>query len=160
MPLYSRMAPADEHSSPDRDSAPPSEPESSDLNAAVEPPLIELEEEEDRGTEGDGIDPMQLRRFECLACSYTYEPLKGDPQSNIPAGNPFEALPSSWRCPVCGASRRQFQDVGPAGAPSGFTENLGYGLGVNTLTPGQKNLLIFGALAVAFAFFMSLYLLQ
>jgi hypothetical protein len=33
-------------------------------------------------------------------------------------------------------------------------------LGVNNLTPTQKSLLIFGALALAFLFFMSLYGLQ
>jgi hypothetical protein len=46
------------------------------------------------------------------------------------------------------------------GAPSGFEENLKFGLGVNSLTPGQKNLLIFGALALGFLFFLSLYGLQ
>ncbi|MFN6219940.1 MAG: rubredoxin, partial [Aphanizomenon sp.] len=46
------------------------------------------------------------------------------------------------------------------GTSSGFKENLGYGLGVNTLTPTQKNILIFGALALGFLFFISLYGLQ
>ena len=36
-------------------------------------------------------------------------------------------------------------------------ENLGYGFGVNTLTPSQKNILIFSALALGFLFFLSLY---
>ncbi len=43
---------------------------------------------------------------------------------------------------------------------TGFTENLGYGFGVNVMTPGQKNLLIFGSLALAVAFFISLYALD
>jgi len=39
---------------------------------------------------------------------------------------------------------------------SGFQENLSYGLGVNQLTPTQKNLLIFGGLGLAFVIYKSL----
>lgn len=106
------------------------------------------------------VDPEKLDRHECLVCGYTYEPAKGDNKSQIPTGTAFEELPTDWRCPVCGARRSQFKNVGPQGQASGFQENLRYGLGVNTLTPGQKNLLIFGALALAFIVFMSLYGLQ
>ena len=103
------------------------------------------------------LTPYEMDRFECLACGYTYEPTKGDDRSNIPAGVPFQEVPLNWRCPVCGAQKKRFANVGPAGTPSGFKENLNYGLGVNTLTPGQKSILIFGALAVGFFFFISLY---
>ena len=53
-----------------------------------------------------------------------------------------------------------FKDIGPRNKPSGFEENLNFGLGVNKLTPGQKNVLIFGGFALAFAFFLSLYSLR
>jgi hypothetical protein len=53
-----------------------------------------------------------------------------------------------------------FRDIGPRTKASGFEENLNFGLGVNRLTPGQKNVLIFGSLALAFAFFLSLYSLR
>ncbi len=108
----------------------------------------------------EAIDPKALDRHECGACGYIYEPIKGDSQNQILAGLPFGELPSDWRCPVCGARASRFSNIGPAGNPSGFKENLGYGLGVNTLTPNQKNLLIFGALALGFLFFISLYGLQ
>ncbi len=96
-------------------------------------------------------------RYECRSCGYVYEPLKGDSRRQVPANTSFVELDSSWRCPVCNAPKVQFSNIGPKGKASGFEENLGYGLGVNTLTPGQKNILIFGALALAFLFFMSLY---
>ncbi|HBB33366.1 MAG TPA: rubredoxin [Cyanobacteria bacterium UBA8803] len=95
--------------------------------------------------------------YECRACGYVYEPNKGDNNRNIPSGTLFEELPIDWRCPVCGAKKSVFQNIGASGAPSGFQENLNYGLGVNRLTPGQKNMVIFGALALAFLFFLSLY---
>jgi rubredoxin len=106
--------------------------------------------------ENQPLEPMMMDRYECGACGYIYEPVRGD-GSKIAAGTAFQEISTSWRCPVCGASKRQFANVGPAGNPSGFKENLGYGLGVNTLTPGQKNILIFGALFLGFLFFMSLY---
>ncbi|NEP89291.1 MAG: rubredoxin [Okeania sp. SIO2C2] len=96
-------------------------------------------------------------RYECRACGYIYEPKKGSSTGNIPPGTAFSDLPPGWRCPVCGAIKVQFVNVGPAEGPSGFKENLGYGFGVNTLTPSQKNILIFGALAAGFLFFLSLY---
>jgi rubredoxin len=96
-------------------------------------------------------------RHECRACGYVYEPSRGDSNRDIPAGIPFEELPEDWRCPVCGARSSQFVNIGSTGAPSGFQENLNYGLGVNLLTPAQKNILIFGSLALVFLFFLSLY---
>jgi rubredoxin len=103
------------------------------------------------------LSPKEMDRYECRACGYSYEPIKGDSRAQIPSGTPFEELPLNWRCPVCSAPKKQFSNIGPAGSPSGFKENLNYGLGVNRLTPGQKNIIIFGALALGFLFFISLY---
>jgi rubredoxin len=104
--------------------------------------------------------PPEMDRHECRSCGYTYEPAKGDNRSDIPAGVEFQALPTNWRCPVCGASQTQFSNIGPVGTASGFKANLNYGFGVNALTPGQKNVLIFGALGLGLLFFLSLYGLQ
>jgi rubredoxin len=98
-----------------------------------------------------------LASYECRACGYVYEPSKGDGKSNTPPGTPFEQLAGDWRCPVCGARRSAFVNIGATNAPSGFQENLNFGIGVNRLTPNQKNILIFGGLALAFLFFLSLY---
>lgn len=105
----------------------------------------------------EALDSKALDHYECGACGYVYEPEKGDNTSDIAAGTLFEELSENWRCPVCGARKSRFSNIGPVGSPSGFKENLGYGLGVNTLTPGQKNLLIFGGMALAVLFFLSLY---
>lgn len=96
-------------------------------------------------------------RYECRSCGYVYEPEKGDSSRNVPPGTEFTDLPPDWRCPVCGARRTVFRNIGSVGAPSGFQENLKYGVGVNRLTPAQKNILIFGSLALAFLMFMSFY---
>jgi rubredoxin len=103
-------------------------------------------------------DPLR-DRFECSSCGYVYMPLQGDERQGVEPGTLFEDLPEKWRCPVCSASQRRFQNLGPAGAV-GFKENAKYGLGVNTLDPGKKNLLIFGGLFLFFLFLLSLYGLQ
>jgi hypothetical protein len=79
----------------------------------------------------------------------------------IEPGTPFLELdPIGFRCPVCRSRVGAFKDIGPRNKPSGFEENLNFGLGFNRLTPGQKNVLIFGGFALAFAFFLSLYSLR
>ena len=108
----------------------------------------------------EATDP-DTHRFECRACGFVYDPDEGVKKLAIEAGTPFSALdPDTFRCPVCRSKTLAFKDIGPRNKPSGFEENLGYGLGVNTLTPGQKNVLIFGGFALAIAFFLSLYSLR
>lgn len=50
-----------------------------------------------------------MDRYICRICGYVYDPAKGDPDSGIEPGTPFEALPPDWVCPVCGASKDQFE---------------------------------------------------
>jgi rubredoxin len=101
--------------------------------------------------------PESGDQYECQVCGYLYESAQGDERRQVPAGTPFIALPVNWRCPVCSAPKSQFRPTGAKEGPSGFKENFGYGFGVNTLTSGQKSVLIFGALALAVLFFLSLY---
>ena len=98
--------------------------------------------------------------YECSACGYVYEPRKGDERNKIESGTEFTMLQSTWRCPVCGVPKARFNNIGRAGAASGFKENLKYGFGVNTMTPGQNNLLIVGSLLLSVLFFLSLYSLE
>jgi rubredoxin len=107
------------------------------------------------------VDDPDTHRHECRSCGFVYDPAEGIKKLAIEPGTPLSALdPVSFRCPVCRSQTKAFKDIGPRNKPSGFEENLGYGLGVNTLTPGQKNVLIFGGFALAIAFFLSLYSLR
>ena len=109
---------------------------------------------------GETVDPA-THRFECRSCGFVYDPAEGVKKVGIEPGTPFLELdPLSFRCPVCRSKVGAFKDIGPRDKPSGFEENLNFGLGVNRLTPGQKNVLIFGAFALAIAFFLSLYSLR
>ena len=42
-------------------------------------------------------------------CGYVYDPANGDPDNGVAGGTPFGKLPDSWVCPVCGASKDQFE---------------------------------------------------
>ncbi len=128
-----------------------------DTSAELSSLPVEVESAVEQTVTPAPLSPEEMDCYECLACGYSYEPVKGDSVAKIGPGVSFEELPVNWRCPVCSAPKKRFSNIGPVGAPSGFKDNLNYGLGVNRLTPGQKNLLIFGALALFFLFFLSLY---
>jgi rubredoxin len=142
---------------PGGEGAPP-EPEgegaSTELAAEAAPP-------EESDSTPEEADDTRNHRFECRSCGYVYDPAEGVRKLGIEAGTAFEDLnPISFRCPVCRSRVGAFRDIGPREKPSGFEENLNFGLGVNRLTPGQKNVLIFGGFALAIAFFLSLYSLR
>jgi len=52
-----------------------------------------------------------MKKYRCKVCGYIYDPEKGDPDSGIAPGTPFEEIPDDWVCPVCGASKEEFEEV-------------------------------------------------
>lgn len=50
-----------------------------------------------------------MDKYVCTVCGYVYDPANGDPDNGIAAGTPFGKIPDSWVCPVCGASKDQFE---------------------------------------------------
>lgn len=50
-----------------------------------------------------------MDRYVCEVCGYVYDPAKGDPDSGAAPGTKFEDLPDDWVCPVCGASKSDFE---------------------------------------------------
>ena len=142
--------------------APPAEElipaEASEAEAAID---AEASEEEASASADNETSDPRTHRFECRSCGYVYDPNEGVKKLGIVVGTAFEDLdPIGFRCPVCRSRVGAFTDIGPRSKASGFEENLNFGLGVNRLTPGQKNVLIFGGLALGFAFFLSLYSLR
>jgi len=49
--------------------------------------------------------------YECTVCGYVYDPKEGDADNGIDPGTSFEDLPEDWVCPVCGASKDQFEKI-------------------------------------------------
>ncbi len=52
-----------------------------------------------------------MTKWRCTVCGYVYDPEEGDSESGIKPGTPFEELPDDWVCPLCGASKDQFEKV-------------------------------------------------
>lgn len=101
---------------------------------------------------------LNTGKWECRSCGYIYDQFVGDSSYPIAAGIEFGKLPEDWRCPTCGAARSYFNSKSVEIA--GFAENQSYGFGTNSLTAGQKSILIYGSLLLAFLLFLSGYFLQ
>jgi rubredoxin len=52
-----------------------------------------------------------MKKWRCVVCGYVYDPEKGDPDSDIQPGTPFEQLPDDWECPVCGVRKDEFEEI-------------------------------------------------
>ncbi len=50
-----------------------------------------------------------MDKYVCTVCGYVYDPQQGDPDNGIDPGTKFEDLPDDWECPVCGASKDDFE---------------------------------------------------
>ncbi len=48
-------------------------------------------------------------KYTCSVCGYTYDPEKGDADGGVNPDTPFEQIPDTWVCPVCGAAKEMFE---------------------------------------------------
>lgn len=47
--------------------------------------------------------------YACELCGYEYDVKEGDPDNGIAPGTEFDELPADWVCPLCGASKEDFE---------------------------------------------------
>lgn len=52
-----------------------------------------------------------MTKYQCSVCGYVYDPAVGDPDNGIAPGTPFESIPDTWVCPVCGADKTMFAKI-------------------------------------------------
>jgi rubredoxin len=50
-----------------------------------------------------------MQKWQCSVCGYLYDPKQGDPDNGVNPGTSFEDIPEDWVCPVCGASKDEFE---------------------------------------------------
>ena len=62
-----------------------------------------------------GFEPWNPTRYICKICGYIYDQARGEPQHGIKAGTPFEKLPRSYVCPVCGLDAKISREFGKVG---------------------------------------------
>jgi rubredoxin len=70
----------------------------------------ESAESRDPGVRGGDTGPQRdsMKKYRCNACSYVYDPVKGDPETGVNPGTPFADIPADWVCPECGAPKEDF----------------------------------------------------
>ena len=50
-----------------------------------------------------------MDKWICTICGYIYDPVEGDPDSGVEPGTAWEDVPNDWLCPLCGASKGDFE---------------------------------------------------
>ena len=50
-----------------------------------------------------------MERYVCTISGYVYDPEQGDPDNGVAPGTKWEDVPEDWECPVCGASKDDFE---------------------------------------------------
>jgi len=50
-----------------------------------------------------------MDKYVCTLCGYVYDPEQGDPDGGVEPGTKWEDVPDDWECPVCGASKDDFE---------------------------------------------------
>ncbi|MCD7456366.1 hypothetical protein HAX54_031446 [Datura stramonium] len=141
-----------------KEDKPISEQPTSETPTSESPETEQEEEKFDKRRLEEKFAVLNTGIYECRSCGYKYNEALGDPSYPIPPGLPFNKLPEDWRCATCGAAKSFFDNKSVEIA--GFAQNQQYGLGGNTLTSGQKALLIYGGLLLGFVFFLSGYFIQ
>jgi len=55
-------------------------------------------------------------KYVCSVCGYIYDEAKGIPEAGIAPGTTWEELPADWVCPLCGATKSEFEKQGESAA--------------------------------------------
>lgn len=50
-----------------------------------------------------------MEKWRCKVCDWIYDPATGDPDNGVATGTAWEAVPEDWVCPICGASKDEFE---------------------------------------------------
>lgn len=59
-----------------------------------------------------------MGKYVCSVCGYTYDEAKGIPEAGIAPGTKWDDLPDNWVCPLCGASKSEFEKQGDPVPPA------------------------------------------
>ena len=53
----------------------------------------------------------EFMNYICALCGYVYKSEVGDPDNGVAQGTDFEDIDESWSCPLCGASKEDFEEA-------------------------------------------------
>ncbi|MBN2340836.1 MAG: rubredoxin [Deltaproteobacteria bacterium] len=52
-----------------------------------------------------------MKKQECIACGWIYDPEMGAPDQGIDPGTAWEDVPDDFTCPLCGVGKDQFEEL-------------------------------------------------
>ncbi len=60
--------------------------------------------------------PEEMYQCQTVNCGFIYDPDKGEKRGKIAPGTAFADIPDTWRCPICGATKRCFKPLAGPGS--------------------------------------------
>lgn len=82
-----------------------------------------------------------MKKYVCSVCGYIYDEAKGIPEAGIAPGTRWEDLPADWKCPLCGASKSEFREVGVAAGPKKAINIMDTPTDLKELSPLEMSIL-------------------
>lgn len=52
-----------------------------------------------------------MKKYKCKICGHIYDPEIGDPDSDIAPGTSFDNIPDTWKCPICGVTKKDYDPI-------------------------------------------------
>ncbi len=52
-----------------------------------------------------------FQTWQCRTCGYIYDEEAGDPDEGLAPGTRWRDIPATWRCPLCGTAKSDFDMV-------------------------------------------------
>jgi len=59
----------------------------------------------------DLMTPLADKIWLCVICGFLYDEKDGWPDDGIEPGTPWEDVPDDWECPICGATKDDFDMI-------------------------------------------------
>ena len=59
-----------------------------------------------------------MSKYVCSICGYIYDEATDIPEADIAPGTKWEDIPDDWVCPICGATKAEFEKQGDAAVSS------------------------------------------
>ena len=57
------------------------------------------------------MTPLADKTWLCIICGFLYDEKDGWPEDGIEPGTRWEDVPDTWECPVCGATKDDFDMI-------------------------------------------------
>jgi len=51
-----------------------------------------------------------VKKYVCSVCGFVYDETVGNPEGGIAPGTKWEDIPDDWVCPLCGATKAEFEE--------------------------------------------------